>query len=144
MAASRPSARTADLLDDLAAQLGYRIRQGKNGPVLVQRDGKLAETWRQGYPYEERLARKRYEKEKRRLQIELLKIQRHCQGVGRQAHDRLRGPGRGRQGRDDPAFTENLNPRGARIVALEKPTEQEQSEWYLQRYVATCQPPARS
>jgi polyphosphate kinase len=33
-------------------------------------------------------------------------------------------------------FTENLNPRGARIVALEKPTEKEQTEWYLQRYIA--------
>jgi hypothetical protein len=45
--------RTRDLLDDLAARLGYRIRRGKDRPELVQRDGKVAETWRRDYPYEE-------------------------------------------------------------------------------------------
>ena len=136
VAISRPSARTADLLDDLAAQLGYRIRQGKNGPVLVQRDGKLAETWRQGYPYEERLARKRYEKEKRSLQVELLKLQRHIKDTGGKLVIVFEGRDAAGKGGTIRRFTENLNPRGARIVALEKPTDREQTEWYLQRYIA--------
>ena len=41
-------------------------------------------------------------------------------------------------------FMEHLNPRGARVVALEKPTEREAAQWYFQRYVATCRPPERS
>ena len=68
----RANGHVAELLDDLAAQLGFQINQGKNGPVLVEHDGKVAETWRQDYPYDKRLGRKRYEREKRGLQIELL------------------------------------------------------------------------
>jgi polyphosphate kinase 2 len=136
MAVSRAAARTGDLLDDLAAQLGYRIRHGKNGPVLVQRDGKIAETWRQDFPYAQRLGRKRYEQEKRDLQIELLKLQRHVKNTGGRLIIVFEGRDAAGKGGTIHRFTENLNPRGARIVALEKPTDREQTEWYLQRYIA--------
>jgi polyphosphate kinase len=129
-------AHVAKLLDDLAAQLGYRIRQGKNGPVLVQRDGTVAETWREDYPYDDRLSRKKYECAKRGLQIELLKLQRHIKTTGGRLVIVFEGRDAAGKGGTIKRFMENLNPRGARVVALERPTAREQSEWYLQRYVA--------
>jgi polyphosphate kinase len=126
----------AELLDDLAAQLGYRIRQGKNGPELVQRDGKVAETWREEYPYNDRLSRKKYDLAKRGLQIELLKLQRHIKNTGGRLVIVFEGRDAAGKGGTIKRFMENLNPRGARVVALERPTERERSEWYLQRYVA--------
>ncbi len=136
----RPGAESTDThvaeqLDDLAAQLGYRIRQGKDGPVLVQRDGKVAETWREGYPYSERLSRKRYEGAKRGLQIELLKLQHHIKSSGGRLVVVFEGRDAAGKGGTIKRFMQNLNPRGARVVALERPTAHEQSEWYLQRYI---------
>jgi polyphosphate kinase 2 len=131
----REDMRVGELLDDLAAQLGLRIRQGKNGPVLVQRDGRVAETWRQDFPYDERLSRKKYDSEKCRLQVELLKLQRHIKAVGGRLVIVFEGRDAAGKGGTIKRFTENLNPRGARVVALEKPTDREQSEWYLQRYI---------
>jgi polyphosphate kinase len=132
----RAGGHVAVLLDDLAAQLGFRIKQGTNGPLLVERDGKKAETWRHDYPYDERLKRKRYEREKRGLQIELLKLQHHIKASGGRLVIVFEGRDAAGKGGTIKRFTENLNPRGARIVALEKPTERERTEWYLQRYIA--------
>jgi polyphosphate kinase 2 len=136
MAAQRAEVRTADVLDELAGLLGYRIQRGKGRPELVQRDGKLAETWRHDFPYSERLPRGRYEKAKRGLQIELLKLQHHVKATGSRLVIVFEGRDAAGKGGTIRRFTENLNPRGARIVALEKPTERERTEWYLQRYVA--------
>jgi polyphosphate kinase len=128
--------RVAEQLDDLAEQLGYRIRPGKDGPVLVQRDGKVAETWREGYPYDERLSQKKYGRAKRGLQVELLKLQRHIKSSGGRLVILFEGRDAAGKGGTIRRFMQNLNPRGARVVALERPTEREQSEWYLQRYIA--------
>jgi polyphosphate kinase len=128
--------RAGELLNDLAAQLGYRIRPGKNGPELVQRGGKVAETWRQDFPYASRIGRRKYEKAKRALQIELLKLQHHVKATGGRLVIVFEGRDAAGKGGTIKRFTENLNPRGARIVALEKPTDREQTEWYLQRYIA--------
>jgi polyphosphate kinase len=136
MAGKHTEMRTRDLLDDLAARLGYRIRRGKDRPELVQRDGKVAETWRQDYPYEERHGRSKYEEAKRSLQIELLKLQHHVKATGGRLVIVFEGRDAAGKGGTIKRFTENLNPRGARIVALEKPTDREQTEWYLQRYIA--------
>jgi polyphosphate kinase len=132
----RADKRIAEVLDDLAAQLGYHIRQGKNGPVLVQRDGREAETWREDYPYGERLGQKKYARTKHRLQIELLKLQRHIKDTGGRLVIVCEGRDAAGKGGTIKRFTENLNPRGARVVALERPSEREQTEWYLQRYIA--------
>jgi polyphosphate kinase 2 len=136
MAGKRAEMRTGDLLDHLAARLGYRIRRGKDRPELVQRDGKVAETWRQDYPYSERLGRAKYDQVKRGLQIELLKLQHHIKATGGRLVIVFEGRDAAGKGGTIRRFTENLNPRGARIVALEKPTDREQTEWYLQRYIA--------
>ncbi len=128
--------RTDELLDELAARLGYHVRPGKKGPELVQRDGKVAETWREDFPYASRLNRRNYEKTKDALQIELLKLQRHVKATGGRLMILFEGRDAAGKGGAIKSFTENLNPRGARIVALEKPTDREQAEWYLQRYIA--------
>jgi polyphosphate kinase 2 len=133
---ARASKHAADILDDLAAQLGLRITHTKGRPVLADPDGNPVQTWREDYPYSQRMGRGRYEKEKRGLQIELLKLQRHIKATGGRLVIVFEGRDAAGKGGTIKRFTENLNPRGARVVALEKPTEREQTEWYLQRYVA--------
>ncbi len=136
MAGKKSDKRVAEVLDDLAAQLGLRIKQSKGGPYLTRPDGSRVDTWREDYPYEVRMSRKQYEKAKRGLQIELLKLQRSIKTTGSRLVIVFEGRDAAGKGGTIQRFTENLNPRGARIVALEKPTEREQTEWYLQRYVA--------
>jgi len=130
-------ARIGVLLDDLARQLGLRIRQGGKGrPALVRPNGSTVATWREDYPYGQRLGRKQYEKAKRGLQVELLKLQRSIKATGGRLIIVFEGRDAAGKGGTIRRFTENLNPRGARVVALEKPTDREQTEWYLQRYIA--------
>src|SRR5260370_42357970 len=81
MPGKRPAVRLTAMLDELAAQLGLRIKRTKNG-LLVCRDGVPVETWREDYPYDRLLSRKRYEHAKRGLQIELLKLQRSIKATG--------------------------------------------------------------
>jgi polyphosphate kinase len=125
-----------EVLDRLAEQLGLRIRYMGNGKAeLVGTGGAKVSTWREDYPYDKRLRRRQYEKFKRSLQIEMLKLQRSV----KQRENRLvivfEGRDAAGKGGTIKRFTENLNPRGANIVALEKPTERERTEWYLQRYI---------
>ncbi len=71
------------LFGRLAAELGMTLRPRKNGrTALVWPDGVRVDTWRDGYPYARRLARKDYEPAKRLLQIELLKLQREIKATG--------------------------------------------------------------
>lgn len=94
------------------------------------------DAWKQRYPYEEKLSRKAYEKEKRALQIELLKAQRWIGETGQRVVIIFEGRDAAGKGGAIKRFDEHLNPRGARVVALAKPTDIEQSQWYFQRYVA--------
>ncbi|OFT43026.1 polyphosphate kinase 2 [Arthrobacter sp. HMSC06H05] len=93
------------------------------------------DAWRQGYPYEKKLGRREYEKEKRKLQIELLKMQRWMQDNDERLVIIFEGRDAAGKGGAIKRFTEHLNPRGARVVALAKPTEVEQTQWYFQRYI---------
>jgi polyphosphate kinase len=126
----------AELLDELARQLGLRVHRTKSRTTLVGADGEPISTWQEDYPYTRRLRRRQYAEDKRALQIELLKLQRWVKHSGERLMVIFEGRDAAGKGGTIRRFTENLNPRGARIVALEKPTEKEQSEWYLQRYVA--------
>ncbi|MBW8487189.1 polyphosphate kinase 2 [Actinomadura sp. PM05-2] len=92
--------------------------------------------WREGYPYGRKLGRDRYEQDKRALQIELLKLQSWVKGTGQRLVILFEGRDAAGKGGTIKRFTEHLNPRGARVVALEKPTERESGQWYFQRYVA--------
>jgi len=104
--------------------------------VLVRPDGSPVQTWREDYPYTQRLSRQEYAEQKRSLQVELLKLQRWIKESGGRLMIVFEGRDAAGKGGTIRRFTENLNPRGARVVALEKPTEKEQTEWYLQRYVS--------
>jgi polyphosphate kinase 2 (PPK2 family) len=94
------------------------------------------ETWRERYPYDARMPRSQYEREKRLLQIQLLKLQRWTKRTGARHLILFEGRDAAGKGGTIKRFMEHLNPRGARVVALEKPTETEQGQWYFQRYVA--------
>ena len=87
-------------------------------------------------PYAERLRRRDYDAELRALQIELLKLQRAIREDGRRVVILFEGRDAAGKGGSIKRFTENLNPRGGRVVALAKPNETEQGQWYFQRYVA--------
>lgn len=101
------------------------------------KDTELSPTWRDGgYPYKNRLSRKNYEAQKYTLQIELLKLQHHVKTTGQKVVILFEGRDAAGKGGTIKRFMEHLNPRGARVVALEKPTEQERGQWYFQRYVA--------
>lgn len=77
-----------------------------------------------------------YERTKRILQIELLKLQRWVKDTRSRLVVICEGRDAAGKGGTIQRFTERLNPRGARIVALAQPTEREAGEWYFQRYVA--------
>jgi len=87
------------------------------------------------YPYPHPLARKPYEEEKARLQAELLKVQLWAQETGQKFVILFEGRDAAGKGGTIKRYTEHLNPRFARVVALNKPTEQERGQWYFQRYV---------
>jgi len=87
------------------------------------------------YPYAHPMARKPYEAEKARLQAELLKVQIWAQETGQKFVILFEGRDAAGKGGTIKRFTEHLNPRFARVVALNKPTEQERGQWYFQRYV---------
>ncbi|CEA09756.1 Polyphosphate kinase 2 (PPK2) [Arthrobacter saudimassiliensis] len=94
------------------------------------------EAWRQHYPYDSKLGRRSYERQKRALQIELLKMQLWVKETGQKMLIIFEGRDAAGKGGAIKRFEEHLNPRGARIVALEKPTPQESSQWYFQRYIS--------
>src|SRR5262245_497171 len=87
-------------------------------------------------PYPEPLGRKEYERELRHLQIELLKLQKTVREEGRRIVILFEGRDAAGKGGSIKRFTENLNPRGGRVVALTKPNETEHGQWYFQRYVS--------
>jgi len=76
-----------------------------------------------------------YEKELARLQVELLKFQNHVKDKGLKILMIFEGRDAAGKGGTIKRITEHLNPRGARVVALEKPNNKETSQWYFQRYV---------
>ena len=99
-------------------------------------DEVLATDWRSGgYPYKNRMARKTYEEQKYLLQVELLKLQAWVKENKQRVVILFEGRDAAGKGGAIKRFMEHLNPRGARVVALEKPTEVERGQWYFQRYV---------
>ena len=87
------------------------------------------------YPYEDRIKKSEYENQKAQLQVELLKVQRWVKNSGKKIVILFEGRDAAGKGGAIKRFMEHLNPRGARVVALEKPTVAEQTQWYFQRYI---------
>lgn len=100
------------------------IRRAQKGDILSP-----------SYPHSTRMPRKPYDTEMAELQIELVKLQTWAKATGARIAIVFEGRDASGKGGTIKRFRENLNPRGARVVALSKPTETEQSQWYFQRYI---------
>jgi polyphosphate kinase 2 len=125
--------------DDVDAMRKLLLRHGNDSRELrrTTEDSELAEGWREGaYPYRSLMSRKSYEGHKYRLQVELLKLQAWVKETGARVVILFEGRDAAGKGGTIKRFMEHLNPRGARVVALEKPSEVERGQWYFQRYVS--------
>ena len=87
------------------------------------------------YPYSEKMRRREYEARKAELQVELLKVQNWVRESGERIVMIFEGRDAAGKGGTIKRYMEHLNPRAARVVALEKPTERERGQWYFQRYI---------
>ncbi|MEP3297686.1 MAG: polyphosphate kinase 2 [Pseudoruegeria sp.] len=87
------------------------------------------------FPYTEKLGRKSYDKQMDKLQLELVKLQTDVRNTGKRIIVLFEGRDAAGKGGTIGRFRENLNPRHARVVALPKPTDREQGQWYFQRYI---------
>ena len=124
---------------DREALMQSLVQQSRAAATQAKRtdpDLELADDWRKGgYPYKNLLSRRSYEKQKYRLQVELLKLQAWVKETGQKVVILFEGRDAAGKGGTIRRFMEHLNPRGARVVALEKPSEYERGQWYFQRYV---------
>ncbi len=87
------------------------------------------------YPYPRKIKRADYEKQKAELQVELLKVQDWVKATGQKIVQLFEGRDAAGKGGAIKRFTEHLNPRGAKVVALEKPSERDRTLWFFQRYI---------
>jgi len=106
------------------------------GTPPMSKEDELVDAWVTGeYPYKHLMSRKSYEQQKYHLQVELLKLQAWVKETGQRIVILFEGRDAAGKGGTIKRFMEHLNPRGARVVALEKPTDAERGQWYFQRYV---------
>jgi len=106
------------------------------GTIPLSSDDDLVDAWQSGvYPYRNLMSRRSYERQKYHLQVELLKLQAWVKDTGQRVVILFEGRDAAGKGGTIKRFMEHLNPRGARVVALEKPTPVERGQWYFQRYV---------
>lgn len=108
----------------------HRLADIRRDPDAIHR---LFETGK--YPYKTKISKRSYEKHKAELQVELLKVQDWVKASGQKIVVLFEGRDAAGKGGTIKRFMEHLNPRGARLVALDKPSEREQSQWFFQRYV---------
>jgi len=108
----------------ISAEIRNEIRRADKGDILGH-----------DFPYSERMPRKAYEKELEKLQIELVKLQAWTRESGARIVCVFEGRDAAGKGGTIKRFRENLNPRGARVVALPKPSDTEATQWYFQRYI---------
>jgi polyphosphate kinase 2 len=124
--------------DDSLAMLKALLKERRMvlGEQAPNPDEELVENWRSGsYPYRNLMLRRNYERQKYRLQVELLKLQAWVKETGQKVVILFEGRDAAGKGGTIKRLMEHLNPRGARVVALEKPSEIERGQWYFQRYV---------
>ncbi|MEM1376418.1 MAG: polyphosphate kinase 2 [Pseudomonadota bacterium] len=118
--------------DDGQASVNGRVRLAE----LRSDPDAIAHAFETGeYPYKTKMKRVAYERAKAELQVELLKVQEWVRQTGQKVVIIFEGRDAAGKGGTIKRFMEHLNPRGARVVALEKPSEREQTQWYYQRYV---------
>lgn len=125
---------------DDAAVLRKALMTGSEPGFVGKRvkspDDELSEDWREGgYPYKNLMSRRSYERQKYQLQVELLKLQAWVKETGQKVVILFEGRDAAGKGGTIKRVMEHLNPRGAHVVALEKPSEVERGQWYFQRYI---------
>ncbi|HEY2264161.1 MAG TPA: polyphosphate kinase 2 [Streptosporangiaceae bacterium] len=120
--------------DALLAGLTVDDDDEHDDPILRWPDGRIVDTWREDYPYPEKMTRDEYEYLKRPLQIELVRLQNWVKDTGQRIVIVFEGRDAAGKGGTIKRFTEHLNPRGATVVALNKPSNRERTQWYFQRY----------
>ena len=111
--------------------------------MVKKADGEMLEEWQVGSsvelsetsPHSEKLKRKEYERQKSELQVELVKAQNWVKDTGQKVVILFEGRDAAGKGGTIKRFTEHLNPRVARVVALPKPGEKEVGQWFFQRYI---------
>lgn len=108
----------------------HRVADMRHDPNVIRRIFETGE-----YPYKQKMSRATYERQKAELQVELLKAQEWIRATGQKVVLLFEGRDAAGKGGTIKRFTEHLNPRGARIVALDKPTERERTQWFFQRYI---------
>lgn len=109
----------------------FKLEDPELAPILEENAFKSG-----GYPYDEKMKRKKYEKQLHGLQIELLKLQYSLQKTGQRVMIIFEGRDTAGKGGTISRFQQHLNPRHAHVVALTKPTDAERGQWYFQRYIA--------
>lgn len=108
----------------------HHLSELRNDPKAIQQTFETGE-----YPYKRKISRKIYEAHKAELQVELLKVQKWVKEKNQKVVILFEGRDAAGKGGTIKRFMEHLNPRGARVVALEKPTDNERSQWFFQRYI---------
>jgi polyphosphate kinase 2 len=121
---------------DIATPNSSQQRVPQRDLNQLKTSDELADDWRRGgYPYKFKMLRRDYEEQKFILQAELLKLQAWVKATRQRLVIVFEGRDAAGKGGAIKRFMEHLNPRGARVVALEKPSEVERGQWYFQRYV---------
>ncbi|MFV0369162.1 MAG: polyphosphate kinase 2 [Hyphomicrobiaceae bacterium] len=111
-------------------EIRHRLSEMRHSPDAIRHAFETGE-----YPYKTKMKAKEYEKHLVELQTELLKMQAWVKETGEKIVMIFEGRDAAGKGGTIKRFTEHLNPRGARVVALEKPTDREKTQWYFQRYI---------
>ena len=106
-------------------ELVAKVKKAKNKKYIISSN----------YPYPKQMKNSEYLKKIERLQIELVKMQAWVKEVGERIVLIFEGRDAAGKGGTIQRFTENLNPRGAKVVALAKPSDTERGQWYFQRYI---------
>lgn len=144
MATSARSLTKTETNGTLRSATTYSVRANENGKRILSpqdfrrintRDGLIRLLRGSEFDVDSALDTLRYEEELEALQVELVKMQRWISEKGRRIAVLFEGRDASGKGGAIRRFTEHLNPRAMRIVALPKPTEQERGQWYFQRYV---------
>jgi len=129
-AAAKPAAKTPVHHAPEPDEPHHRLAQMKHDPVAIRRVFETGE-----YPYAQRMRTAPYEEHMLKLQQELLKAQRWVESSGEKIVMLFEGRDAAGKGGTIKRFMEHMNPRTARVVALQKPTERERTQWFFQRYI---------
>ena len=114
-------------MEDLESSNENEKEEARDSKKDVKKKSKKVQVWIKKETLE-------YEKELTKLQIELLKFQNHVKEQGLKVLMIFEGRDAAGKGGTIKRITEHLNPRGARVIALEKPSDIEKTQWYFQRY----------